>query len=192
MFELLNLVNFSISDPWGFFNPTSKAFSFFSPVHRTFTRIDYLLLDNRFLPCLTSTSCSYEPMVISDHSPVVLNIRFKGLVRSRYPWRINTSLLSDEKFVDMISRQIDLFLSTNRTYDVSASVLWETLKAYIRGQIISYVNYDRRRRRETVVTLTNRIAQLDAALATSQTPELYKERLTAQSSLRLIWTWQIN
>lgn len=63
-------------DPWRFFNPTNKAFSFFSPVHRTFTQIDYLLLDNRFLPCLTSTSCSYEPMVISDHSPVVLNIRF--------------------------------------------------------------------------------------------------------------------
>lgn len=72
--------NFSISDPWRFFNPTSKAFSFFSPAHRTFTRLDYFLLDNRFLPCLTPTSCSHEPMVISDHSPVVLNIRFKGLV----------------------------------------------------------------------------------------------------------------
>lgn len=69
---------------------------------------------------------------------------------------------------------------------MSASVLWETLKAYIRGQIISYVNYDRRRRRERVVTLTNRIAQLDAALATSPTPELYKECLTAQSEFNTL------
>lgn len=117
-------------------------------------------------------------MVISDHSPVALNIGLKGLVRSRYPWRLNTCLLSDKKCVDMISSQIDL-LSTNRTSDVSASVLWETLKAYIRGQIISYMNYDRRRRRERVVTLTNRIAQLDAVFAISPSPELYKERFSS-------------
>ena len=37
---------FSISDPWRFLNPSGRAYSFFSNVHHTFTRIDYFLIDN--------------------------------------------------------------------------------------------------------------------------------------------------
>lgn len=67
---------FAISDPWRFFNPSGKVFSFFSHVHHTFTRIDYFLVDNRFLPSVSS--CSYEAIVISDHSPVTMNVQLRG------------------------------------------------------------------------------------------------------------------
>lgn len=137
---------FAMSDPWRFFNPTCKVYSFFSPVHHSFSRIDYFLVDNRILPSVSS--CSYEPIVISDHAPVTVNIHFGGHAHSRTPWRFNTRLLSDDNFVGMISAQIDMFLSINKTPDISASLLWETLKAYIRGQIISYVNHENKQRRE--------------------------------------------
>lgn len=38
-----------ISDPWRFTNPQSKAFSFFSHTHHTFSQIDFFLLDDSLL-----------------------------------------------------------------------------------------------------------------------------------------------
>ena len=66
---------FSISDPWRFLNPSGRAYSFFSNVHHTFTRIYYFLIDNHLLP--TIQSCSYEPILISDHAPVILELHIK-------------------------------------------------------------------------------------------------------------------
>lgn len=45
---------FSISDPWHFLNPSGSAYSSFSNVHRTFTCIDYFLIDNHLLPAIQS------------------------------------------------------------------------------------------------------------------------------------------
>lgn len=58
---------FSVSDPWRFLNPSGKMYSFFSHVHHSFSRIDYFLLDNRFLHSVQS--CSYDTILISDHAP---------------------------------------------------------------------------------------------------------------------------
>lgn len=62
------------------------------------------------------------------------------------PWDLNTRLLFNEDFVKFVSNQIDFFLTTNRTPGISASLLWETLKAYIRGEIISYSSYENKQR----------------------------------------------
>lgn len=177
---------FSVSDPWRFFNPAGKAFSFFSHVHHTFTRIDYFLVDNRLLP--TIGPCSYEATVISDHSPVTMSIQIRGIAQCHTPWRFNTRLLASDKFVKMISDQIDFFLSLNKTPDISASVLWETLKAYIRGQIISFVNYESKRRRKELSSISERITQLDTLYAATPSPELYKERLLLQSKFDTLTT----
>ena len=67
------------SDAWRFFNPSTKQFSFFSPVHGTFSRIDFFLIDSKLLSSVTSYS--YNPIVISDHAMRSL---------SRSPWRFNS------------------------------------------------------------------------------------------------------
>lgn len=72
------------------------------------------------------------------------------------------------------------FLANNKTPDISASLLWETLKAYIPGEIISYMKYERKIRKENLSNLTSRISQLYALYAISPSPQLYKERLILQ------------
>lgn len=42
--------SYAFFDPWRNKNPTSKQFSFFSPVHRSYSRIDFFVVDNRILP----------------------------------------------------------------------------------------------------------------------------------------------
>ena len=50
---LNNASQLGLSDPWRFKNPQGKAFSFFSHVHHTFSRIDLFLVDNKLLHSTT-------------------------------------------------------------------------------------------------------------------------------------------
>ncbi len=125
-----------LSDVWRFQFPSTRAYSFFSNVHHTYMRIDYLLLDNRLLPKIKT--CSYSSIVISDHGAIHFDLALPNRPPSNRIWRLKPLLLSDEKFVELILSQIDFFLETNASPEISHATLWETLKVYIRGQIIAY------------------------------------------------------
>ena len=63
-----------LSDPWRLSNPSTKAFSFFSHVHRSYSRIDFFLTDNRLLHWIDSSE--YHSIVISDHAPTSIIMHF--------------------------------------------------------------------------------------------------------------------
>ena len=89
-------------------------------------------------------------------------------------------MLSNEDFVKFVSNQIDIFLTTNRTPGISASLLWETLKVYIKGEIISYSSYANKQRKTKLKEVRLRISQLDNIYASSPSPNIYKDRLSLQ------------
>ena len=108
-------------DPWRFFFPDKKQFSFYSQVHKTFSRIDYFYIDNYFLPVVDNIE--YSMIVISDHAPLLLDLLFTLLQKTRPPWRLNCTLLNDDDFCKTISKVIDDFLVTNKSNLVSPSLL---------------------------------------------------------------------
>ena len=91
--------------------------------------------------------------------------------------------MSNEDFVKFVSNQIEFFLAVNGAPGVSASLLWETLKAYIRGEIISYSSFEDKKRME-------RILQLDNIYAYSPSPNIYKDRLSLQAEFDVLSTNQ--
>lgn len=118
-----------ISDPWRFKNPHGRAFSFFSHVHHTFSRIDFFLLDNNLLDCVNV--CEYHPITTSDHAPTTVGISFPWDTIPRLLWRFSSHLLSDNTFKDFVATQIRSYIEFNDTPDISSSILWEALKATI-------------------------------------------------------------
>lgn len=92
-------------------------------------------------------------------------------------WRLNPSLLSDEDFVNFLSAQIDFFLETNRSTDMSHSNLWEAMKAYLRGQIISYNVRMNRRRSARLNELISLIKNVDNKNSEAPSADLSKERI---------------
>ncbi len=62
-----------ISDVWRFQNPTSRSYSIFSPVHGTYSHIDYFFLDKKLLSLMNK--CEYQAIIISDHAPVLMTLR---------------------------------------------------------------------------------------------------------------------
>lgn len=178
-----------ISDTWRFRNPTTKGYSFFSPVHGTYSRIDYFFLDKKLLPLVSK--CEYQAIVISDHAPLVMTLRIPTSHTNYRPWRFNSLLLSDNFFVEHISTEITSFLERNQTPGMSSSVVWESMKAYLRGQIISYSARIRKALNEKLVKLTDDILNLDARLALAPSDDLFKRRLILQTEFNLLSTRQI-
>lgn len=82
--------------------------------------------------------CDYGAIVISDHSPLTLKFEVPVTQSVYRPWRLNPLLLSNEDFVKMLSSEIKFFIEVNRTPGMPLNTVWESLKAYLRGQIISY------------------------------------------------------
>lgn len=70
---------------------------------------------------------------------------------------------------------IDTFLVTNTNDETSPSLLWETLKAYLMGRIISFNAsiYKAQMARQT--KLSELISEVDKVYATVPTPELFKQ-----------------
>ena len=176
------------ADAWRFQNPNVKEYSFLSPVHRSYSRIDYLFVDSKLLPNVLSTQ--YHAIVISDHAPLSVDIRLQPHSKTRPIWRFNSLLLSDQSFCDQISSSIDSFLITNRTDSISHSLIWESLKAFLRGQIISYSANLSKQHNLKISRLTKSILNLDHQYALHPTPELYKERLNLQTEFDLLTTKQ--
>ncbi len=123
--------------------PSDYDFSFYSSVHKTYSRIYFFLIDSRLLQHVVSTE--YHRL-LSDHAPVSLNLNIK-YSRGNYSWKFDNMLLNNDKCCVYLSKQFTLFLETNDKGDVSDSVLWETMKAVIRGDIIAYQSAKNRENR---------------------------------------------
>lgn len=157
------LSNCGVSDVWRCLHPHRREYSFFSQVHHTYSRIDYFLIHKQLTPWVQS--CEYQTIVISDHTPVVLSMSFPDIPQSRRHWRFNSTLLADVNFLEFMKEQITLFLKTNATGETSSLIIWDTLKAFLRGQVISYTANMKKKARIERLDLVNRIKEVDLLYA---------------------------
>ncbi|KAJ3605742.1 hypothetical protein NHX12_027786 [Muraenolepis orangiensis] len=86
----------------------------------------------------------------------------------------------------MISTAIDNFLETNKDDTVSPSLLWQTLKVVVRGDIIAYTSRVNKARRREQEQLLNSIIDIDHQYSASPTPELYKTKLDLKAKYELL------
>lgn len=175
----LFMQQYGVADVWRYFNPSARHFSFFSPVHGSFSRIDFFLLDNKLLTSVSS--CKYAPIMISDHAPITLDISFPSNFWSRSPWRFNSLLLNDVDFVTFLNERIDLYTSNNVTPDVTAATIWEACKAFLRGEIISYTASKSNTAAHKSQALYDDISELQIKCVESPSAVLTKELLLKKS-----------
>ena len=68
--------DFGLCDAWRSHHPTVKEYSFFSPVHRSHSRLDYFLTSSSIMTNISDTQI--HPITISDHAPVTLSMTTKN------------------------------------------------------------------------------------------------------------------
>lgn len=129
--------------------------------------------------------------MISDHAPVVLSLALPNLPQIKKHWRFNSTLLSNDEFMKFIKEHISLFFQLNATPDVSSLVVWDALKAYLRGQIISFTANMRRKAQQERLELAKQIKEIDHKYSLVKDPDLYNKRVELQTKFNLASTYQI-
>lgn len=165
--------NMNLVDLWRFTNPRGRDYSFFSPVHNSYSRIDYFLLDTSLVPFVTDVK--YHAISISDHSPLTFSIFLEGLEPSSRSWRLNPQLLTDKEFCEFLETQMKLYFEINDTSEITPSTLWEAFKAYLRGCVISYEVARKKKDSAQCKQLEEQIQKLDRENASNPTPDLHKK-----------------
>src|SRR4029434_3550329 len=102
--------------------------------------------------------------------------------------RLNSGLLANADFCHFVSTNIDVFFETNRSDQVSPSLLWETLKAFIRGGIIFFSAHLTKNRRLKQQELLDAILDIDRQQASTINPDLTTKRLQLQTEFDLLST----
>lgn len=121
-------------DIWRIQHPRTQDYTFYSPVHGTYTRIDYWLIEHRMLDLVVSTNI--EITTLSDHAPMTMKIKIPETQIQAYSWRLNEDLL-DKQGEEIIKKELEQYFSLNGTSEIADDTLWEAHKAYIRGILIS-------------------------------------------------------
>ena len=178
------MVDSGISEIWRFIHPKDKEFSYFSHVYRSYSRIDYFLINHRLL--MDVVDCNYDSITISDHAPLKLTIKMSDSFSTTRSWRLSVTLLQDPEFITFIKHQIDLFFSTNFTEEIDNGILWDSFKAYTRGQIISYSAGIRKQMYSQIAILVDKLKEIDKSYAVTPTKELYKKRVELQMEHSLL------
>ncbi|KAF3859875.1 hypothetical protein F7725_000130 [Dissostichus mawsoni] len=121
-----------LSEPRGPSWPSRASFPSSSSRDRDF----WTLVSSRSLPVRAR-----ELQLFSSLGPFLLSST------EEETWTVGTTSISSPSRLNTISTAIDDFLFSNKTSSTSHSLLWELLKAYLRGQIISYASHFNRTRK---------------------------------------------
>lgn len=133
--------NMNVLDVWQISSDTGREYSFHSRAleHNIYARFNFYLVDGRLLPL--SYSAKYN--IISDQGLISFSLHLGKNEPAQRSWRFNPQLFTDTKFWDYLESNVKLFFKTFDKEDIS--LLWEALKIYLRGHIISFQSSLKRR-----------------------------------------------
>lgn len=104
-------------------------------------------------------------------------------MRQRQPWRYSAFLNHDPNFEEFLKTQLDYFFKVNKTPDVSPGLLWDTMKAYVRGLIISYTARLKKNSIKEQRKLELELHQLQTKYNISPSKELRNDILVVKTAL---------
>ena len=137
--------NLGLTDIWRLFNPEAKRYTWRQNQPAVHCRLDFFLVSESSL--CDVTHADIVPGFKTDHSMITLNVAPHANSRGKGFWKLNTSLLSEMKYVQEIKPTIE---STVNQYkdntSVNPALLWEMIKLKVREKSISYAAYKETRR----------------------------------------------
>ena len=128
LFEEVGLI-----DIWRNLFPNRRNYTHYSAPHSSYSRIDYFITFGKNKDVMNDCGT----IDLSDHALIYLYVDL-NLQPKNTTWKFNSSLLNYSKFKEQIKREISLYLESNDNDEVTSPILWDALKAVLRGRIIAF------------------------------------------------------
>ena len=135
-------------------------FTFFSSVHRNFSRIDHILGHKSSLDKFKKTEII--PSIFSDHNAVRLDLNYRRkTIENSSIWRLNNTLLNNQQITEEIKKEIKICIETNENENTRTQNLWDTVRAVLRGKFIAVQAYLKKQDKSQVNNLTLHLKHLE-------------------------------
>lgn len=94
------LSDFNLIDTWRAHNPGTREFTFYSNRHRSFSRIDFILISSLLFSSVKKKK-EIRPMSLSDHHAYFFQFQFSQFKKKKSTrWRFNCTLLDNQTFCE--------------------------------------------------------------------------------------------
>lgn len=145
-------------DIWRDLFPRRRDYTHYSAPYGLYTRIDYFITFTKDKDKIQT--CDIGTIDISDHAPLYLKVNL-DLTPKAVCSKLNSSMLKNKNFKEQVIKEIKYFLDTNDNGEVSPAILWDTLKAVIRGKIIAIASYRKKMRCKKLEDLQKKLKELE-------------------------------
>jgi len=100
---------FELVDIWRELNPQGRTYTWRKFNENKQARLDYFLVSSPLAPYVQKVEII--PGMFSDHSAIYMDIDFSRFIRGRGFWKLNTSLLKQEEYVNLVKKTIKRVVS---------------------------------------------------------------------------------
>lgn len=150
---------YGVVDCWRHLQTTDRDYTYYSARHETHTQLDYCLISKEAATRLRAVDIG--PKTLSDHSWVSCNLELHESTPRELNWTLNKSLLESDLIRREVMDEIKTYLEHNDNQDCKTSVVWDALKATLRGVLISKATHLKRMRDDERRRLYSTIKQLE-------------------------------
>ena len=168
--EIKNLCKtYNLQDVWRSQHPNQSQYTWRNNSLKVQCRLDYWLVSKDLSNSVKDSTIVHY--TLSDHSAIILNLQPKEYTQ-RGPgfWKINNSLLHDEKFIQELSNKIPDF-KTKHNYLEDKGLYWDMIKMEVRGFCVQYTKRKNRERKNAEKNLQTQIDHLMTLLKTERSKE---------------------
>lgn len=122
---------YQVLDCWRQLHPSEKDYTYFSRRHDVHTRLDYCLISSAAAQSLATATIG--PNTLSDHSWVACTFSFQDAEPREFHWSLNKSLLDSPLVKEGVTTALKTYIKCNNTLDCNIPLVWDALKASMRG-----------------------------------------------------------
>nr|BAC82624.1 pol-like protein [Ciona intestinalis] len=165
-----NMTAHNLSDPLRFNNPGLKVFTRIQNNPYAASRIDYFLVSKLVLSKLRAASI--VPGVKSDHCVATFEVMLDPNPRGRGTWKLNSTVLSDVRYIKMIKAEIKEFCTFNPPQQFKPTLSWDALKCHLRGVTIKFCAEKTRALKAEQKEIENKIKKTESEITSIINPSL--------------------
>lgn len=136
-------------------------------------------------------SCEIGDRDVSDHSPIYLVLNLEIRI-TKTILRLNTSLLNNKTFLQQIKSYIQTFLDINDNGEVNPDILWDALKAVVRGKLISVSAGIKKAKESQLKQLEKNLIELAREHSKNQKPQLLTKINDIRNQISDMRNWRRN
>uniref|UniRef100_A0A670HN63 Reverse transcriptase domain-containing protein n=1 Tax=Podarcis muralis TaxID=64176 RepID=A0A670HN63_PODMU len=165
--------NCNLTDIWRLRHPLDKQFTFHSEPNQSMSRIDQIWISRELCP--RAKSIEIRPRVISDHSPIELEL--ESLETGTFRWRLKDHLLDDQKIIENAQEKLKEYFVDNCDKGTKVNVVWDASKAVIRGYFIQQNAIKNKNREKGKEEILKQIMVNEQKLSQKPNCQKVKERI---------------